>query len=151
MMIVCDDDWRHLIFFSSSLILCLNSLDSWTAGPTCQWWWWCNWLLIWSCFLAKSNFSCSSVYIANDHLSNMFSCFIAEENWRRGDQRSVLADYATVCFRRYYICKKKIPKHPKCLSILQISALSPSWFHLFATELVDSGWQWLTIVGNGWQ
>ena len=49
------------------------------------------------------------------------------------------------------IFARKIPKHPKCLSILQISALSPSWFHLFATELVDSGWQWLTIVGNGWQ
>ena len=102
-------------------------------------------------FSRKSNFSCSSVYITNDHLFNMFSCFIAEENWRRGDQRSVLADYATVCFRRYYICKKKIPKHPKCLSILQISALSPSWFHLFATELVDNGWQWLAVVDNSWQ
>ena len=30
------DDWQHLIFFSSSLILCLNSLDSCTAGPTCN-------------------------------------------------------------------------------------------------------------------
>ena len=29
-------DVDYLIRFSSSLILCLNSLDSWTAGPTCD-------------------------------------------------------------------------------------------------------------------
>ena len=47
--------------------------------------------------------------------------------------------------------QEKISRHPKCLSILQISALSPSWFHLFATELVDNGWQWLAVVDNSWQ
>ena len=31
-----DHDDNNLIFFSSSLILCLNSLDSCTAGPTCN-------------------------------------------------------------------------------------------------------------------
>ena len=51
----------------------------------------------------------------------------------------------------FVFLQEKIPKHPKCLSILQISALSPSWFHLFATELVDSGWQWLAVVDNSWQ
>ena len=36
MVLTVGADADYLIRFSSSLILCLNSLDSWTAGPTCD-------------------------------------------------------------------------------------------------------------------